>query len=1053
MTRNVKLEGCRCITPRKSVGQNVCIVLRKNIVNHTLVKLYEPNDIANMIGVRMNLLNTKLKLFTAHLKQLSTNSRDDIKEQFEEIRKQFQYANDCQEAALMAFDANVHVGSGVISGCSEKQDWGGCLLMDMIEEENLILVNSSERCTGITTRVDPRNGNGSSIDLVICNVYAWGTLLSMDIDEESKYKPTNYGKITKKTDHNSINIKMSIKRSKVEKPGPFINTKNIGEREVFKSLIRKSGIDELFIKENSDIDAKFSTLMVIWNDAMKEAFRKIKPKRRPTCGIDKTVRDLMKEEKWIRLNVLENPERGRQIAEVTKKIRVQIERNRGIKIETAVGDIQKSKNPQQEIFKIRKMKKQVENIGFPLKDDKGVLQVSKLGIDDVVDKHFRKVFGQNPVPDGLQWKIYWMKVDKVFELISQQPGGKQLEEPTHDEVGNLICDINSRKSVLGEMTGDMVKLVHDPMMKMVFNFVKKCLYEEDIPTGIKLERMALLYKNAGDLADMDNYRGIFLRHILLSLLQKWMYGRAAPILDANGSEFAFGGRTGRSVPEVLLILRLIQDHSHWTGQPLILKFLDVRKFFDTMNFKKCLIEAYKSGINGKLWNMYKAINEFRNCIPYTPLGECKNIEMNEIFVQGSSDAMLMAWNLVDSINKGKSDVYDPVFIVDGIAIPRILFVDDILEMTRSVIDTIINTVSNEVFEKENRFEFKPSKCKMMGINCAEELNITLNGVLLEEVEEHKYIGTIVSKKGRESDFKQRVKDCNGVLNEIVEVCKNSGIGDIRLKFVRMLVEACFKMKFKFGCEVWDPFKKADKEKINRLIPNTIKRVLEVPRSTPSTAIQYEFGIMDLDLEVDMERILLVAKVLDMDDNRVAKKLLSQMLEKNVPGFCHTYQKSREVFGIDLGMLDNVDKRKFMKSRLIDLQKNLLVKRMSTSSKTDKLLLSFSFDGQIKRYLYELPFQEARIIFMFRCRMFPTQNNFPGRWSTKSLCRLCCQLDSDEHLFTCCGYADIVSGSGATFGSAFNVEEISMEELSITAKVLLLIYERLELVNDDKDLVT
>ena len=91
--------------------------------------------------------------------------------------------------------------------------------------------------------------------------------------------------------------------------------------------------------------------------------------------------------------------------------------------------------------------------------------------------------------------------------------------------------------------------------------------------------------------------------------------------------------------------------------------------------------------------------------------------------------------------------------------------------------------------------------------------------------------------------------------------------------------------------------------------------------------------------------------------------------------------------------------------------------------------------------------------MFRCRMFPTQTNFPGRWSTKSLCRLCCQLDSDEHLFTCCGYADVVSGSGATFRSAYNVEELSMEELSITAKVLLLIYERLELVNDDKDLVT
>ena len=126
--------------------------------------------------------------------------------------------------------------------------------------------------------------------------------------------------------------------------------------------------------------------------------------------------------------------------------------------------------------------------------------------------------------------------------------------------------------------------------------------------------------------------------------------------------------------------------------------------------------------------------------------------------------------------------------------------------------------------------------------------------------------------------------------------------------------------------------------------------------------------------------------------------------------------------------------------------------MSTSSKTDILLLSFSFDRQMKRYLYELPFPEARIIFMFRCRMFPTQTNFPGRWSTNSMCRMCRQLDTDEHLFTCAGYADIVSGSGATFTSVFGVEELSMEQLSVMAKVLLLIHERLVVVNEDKDLM-
>ena len=80
-------------------------------------------------------------------------------------------------------------------------------------------------------------------------------------------------------------------------------------------------------------------------------------------------------------------------------------------------------------------------------------------------------------------------------------------------------------------------------------------------------------------------------------------------------------------------------------------------------------------------------------IPYTPLGEGRQIDVNEVFVQGSSDAMLMAWNLVDEINKENQDVYDPVISIEGVSIPRLVFVDDLLEMARTFMDTNVETVS------------------------------------------------------------------------------------------------------------------------------------------------------------------------------------------------------------------------------------------------------------------------------------------------------------------------------------------------------------------------
>ena len=296
-------------------------------------------------------------------------------------------------------------------------------------------------------------------------------------------------------------------------------------------------------------------------------------------------------------------------------------------------------------------------------------------------QHFEKVFKQNPVPEGSIWDEYWKTVDEVFNAISDQKC-KKFEPPTFEEIKNIFWTTDDRKSVLGTMKSDLVKLGGDPLIRMIHRFVKMCYEKGEIPDGLRDERMVLLYKNAGPLAELDNYRGIFIRYLILSVLQKWLYAKCSPTVDVNGSEFAFGGRKERSVSEVLLIVRLIQDYSEWSKQPLILKFLDITKFFDTMNYKKCLIEAYKSGVKGKYWKLYQNINKLKECVPVTPLGEAMSIEVSEVFLQGSCDAMIMAWNLVDAVNKSQYFL-DPVVVINGVKIPRILFVDDMLEIIRS----------------------------------------------------------------------------------------------------------------------------------------------------------------------------------------------------------------------------------------------------------------------------------------------------------------------------------------------------------------------------------
>ena len=98
----------------------------------------------------------------------------------------------------------------------------------------------------------------------------------------------------------------------------------------------------------------------------------------------------MREERWIRDNVHTNPERGRMIAEVVKNIRNEIGKNRAGEILGKVAAIKESKNPQSEVFKIRRERKRIEKVGFPLKDTHGKINVTKTGIDKVIVGHFEK---------------------------------------------------------------------------------------------------------------------------------------------------------------------------------------------------------------------------------------------------------------------------------------------------------------------------------------------------------------------------------------------------------------------------------------------------------------------------------------------------------------------------------------------------------------------------------------------------------------------------------------------------------------------------------------
>lgn len=1054
MTANFNLEGCKVITPHKSVGQNVAIVLRNKLRCQPVVKIYEPNETINMIGVRFEMKNNNLRFYTAHLKQCSVNSRDDIQEQFEEIKVQFQQATAGGEAMMLVCDANVHVGNKWIKGCTENEDWGGRMLMETLNDEGLVLINSMDICEGVVTRIDPRNGTCTTLDLAICNSYMCEKVRSMKIDEEGLLKPTRYGrdKITI-TDHNTITIKLMIEKIVKPKAPCFYQVRSAEGRELFVQNIRNDEcLESIFVDGTGGLDVEFDKLKNWWRKTMDNSFKKVSKGKNVVSGICEEVKELIAQERWIKKNVLTNPERGRMIFQVRQKIKEMVSRNRSWEMEESVKKVLGSSNPYSEVFKIRKNMKKKESIAFPLKNTKGNIQVDKCAIDSVVYEHFQNVFKQIEVPEDDIWKKYWKCIDDVYDILGVLNSGEESgsTKPIREEIHKLISSLKSGKAVRGDMTIDLVKLGGERLWDVIYRCICWCYEAENVPLEMRIEKMILLYKNAGEIDILDNYRGIFLRHVILSLLQKWLYSQNAGTLDENGSELAFGGRVERCVQEALLIVKLVQDHALWTGEKLFIKFMDVQKFFDSMNFRKALIDAFLSGLDGKAWKMYDILNKFKTCVPFTPLGDGIELDMNEVFVQGSADAVLMAWNTIDMRNKSRKDSrLHTGFVIEGIELSGITFIDDIVEFARSEEEILERLVDDEVFQRSNRLKFKPSKCKIVLINAPVDTvreMFELNNEQVEVVLKWKYLGTVVDNQGRTCDFDERLKGAKGVGNEIVQICKSDELSTMRLRYVNLLIQACLHSKVKFGSEFWAILCEKDEVRLDSIQIKVVKRIMELPYATPSAAVSYEFGLIDLSLTIKMEKVVFAVKTLKSPDERVAKQLLRIMIEKKVPGFASEVLKTcTEVFGIELLQLVEFsgDVRDLLKNKVIEIQRNKLARQMLELSKTDRLLLnSFKFDGKRKKYL-DLPFPLAKSIFMVRCRMLPTKDNFPGRWNG-SCCNICGKYDTDEHIFSCPGFVDIL-GDSVTLELFFRCEDL--EVLETAAEKMVRVIERLNIIQE------
>ena len=94
--------------------------------------------------------------------------------------------------------------------------------------------------------------------------------------------------------------------------------------------------------------------------------------------------------------------------------------------------------------------------------------------------------------------------------------------------------------------------------------------------------------------------------------------------------------------------------------------------------------------------------------------------------------------------------------------------------------------------------------KLLPMNCARPIELLLDDELMEVVDDHVYLGSIISSNGqRVKDMQGRIKKTKSVANEIVQICKETELWKICLRYVKLLLTLCLDSTVKYGCALWD----------------------------------------------------------------------------------------------------------------------------------------------------------------------------------------------------------------------------------------------------------
>lgn len=277
---------------------------------------------------------------------------------------------------------------------------------------------------------------------------------------------------------------------------------------------------------------------------------------------------------------------------------------------------------------------------------------------------------------------------------------------------------------------------------------------------------------------------------------------------------------------------------------------------------------------------------------------------------------------------------------------------------------------------------------------------------MESVDEDTYLGDVISGDGKNTkNINKRISKGLGIISSVTNLLDKICLGAFYFEVAVLLRESMFLNGILTNAEVWHNVKKGEIEELEELDRSLLRKILQVPATTPKEALYLELGILPISVVIKVRRCMYLHYLLNLDKSEMLYKFFITQWNNPTKGdWAELVKEDLNDLKIKKDFEDIRHQSKLSFAKLVKkrAQENAFEDLSQMKDGHSKMKNVQYPEIKMQNYMksYDIKTKEALNLFKFRTRMAEFGENYRAG-DDPIMCPLCCEdLDNQSHSFQC-----------------------------------------------------